>query len=151
MLDLEKFPKWFTDGGENEDEYVRFVPFSKAEFFLLDKKVNPLGNIEFPDEIKGRIKVKGDDAMVVNGFTVTSTSDPRRLRVKTNTNEEYDVKFLTDSITLEPEIDGDSISFTVEEDGITPAGDPFTKLVISELSPDELSAVKSAYQGDDSE
>jgi hypothetical protein len=150
MLDLEKLPKWFTDEGENEEGYLRFVPFTKAHFFLLDKKVNPFGSIEFPQDIEGRIKISGEEAMVVNGLTITSTSNPRSLRVRTNTNEEYDVKFSTDSITLEPEVDGEDISFTVEEGGLTPAGDPFTRLVISPLSSDELAAVKSAYIGDDS-
>ena len=145
MANLETLPNWVQDNASVEDGTVEFSSFAKAKFFLLDKQVTPYGPIEFPEEVKDSLMVSGDDSMVVNGFSLEDTSEPNRLRVRTNSNVDYDVRYLTNAVILQPEIDGDDITLTMADEKTTPGGDPITKMVISPLSEDELKVVMGSY------
>lgn len=146
MLDLQTLPKWVQDNATIEEGYLRFKTYAKVKFFLLDKQVTPYGSIEFPDEMKDKMIVPEDDAMVINGFLVTDLPNPKHFRLLTNSNFEYDVRYLTDAAVTESEVDGDDITLTMVEEGTTPLGDPATKMVMSPLSPDELKVVMSSFE-----
>lgn len=145
MIDFETLPKWVQENGIAESGSARFDSYAKVKFFLLDKQITPYANTKFPDELKDRVFISEDDSMVVDGFSVESTSEPNRLRVVTNSNVDYDVKYFTNSLILQPEIDGDDITLTMADESTTPGGDPITKMVISPLSEDELKVVMGSY------
>jgi hypothetical protein len=148
MLDLQTLPTWVQENAKVEEGYLRFNTFAKVKFFLLDKQVTPYGSIEFPDEMKDRMIVPEDDAMVINGFMVTDLSNPKHFRLRTNSNDEYDVRYLTDAAVMESEVDGDDITLTMVGEGTTPIGDPATKMVVSPLSTEELRVVTASEEDD---
>ena len=141
MIDLETLPKWVQENVTAEEGSVEFNGLAKVKFFLLDKQVTPYGTFEFPDGVIDSLLVAGDDSMVVYGFLLQPSSKPNRFMVTTNSNIEYDVKYLTSGLILKPEIDGDDITLTMADGKTTPGGDLITKIVISPLSTDELNVV----------
>ena len=145
MIDLETLPTWVQENATAERGSTRFNSFAKVKFFLLDKQITPYANIQLPDSLKDHAFISEDDSMVVDGFSLQRTSEPNRLRVVTNSNVDYDVKYFTDSLILQPEIDGDDITLTMADESTTPGGDPITKIVISSLSEDELKVVMDSY------
>ena len=146
MLNFEALPSWVQEGSTVEDHYVGFNSFARAKFFLDEEQLPPFADFEFPDWIIGRVLVAWDSgSMLINGFALTGVMDPTQVRLSTNSNIDYDVKYLTDIVSAHPEISGDELIFSASDRHLTPGGDRFSRIVIAPLNRWEFAAAEAAW------
>ena len=146
MLEFEAFPSWVQEGSTVEDSDLEFNSFARAKFFLEEEQLRPFADFEFPDWIIGRVLVAWDaGSMLINGFVLSGVMDPTWIRLRTNSNSEYDVKYLTDMVATHLEISGDELIFSASERQLTPGGDRFSRIVIAPLNRWEFAAAEAAW------
>ena len=146
MLEFEAFPSWVREGSTVEDGYLGFNSFARAKFFLEEEQLRPFADFEFPDWIIGRVLVAWDaGSMLINGFDLSKVMDPTRIRLTTNSNIEWDVKYLTDMEAAHLKISGDELIFSASDRQLTPGGDRFSRIVIAPLNRWEFAAAEAAW------
>lgn len=149
MSFYKKLPTWVQDPSNQDTDYIQFLSFAKARLFFGGKQLEPFGDRVLPDWVKYRLVVPGDEmSRIINGFVIDEIPFTDYYRITTDTNEEYDVKFLYDFDASTPEIQGDDLICVpvTDERRIKNYGSgPFDKMVVSPLSTTELKDVRAAY------
>lgn len=145
----KKLPTWVQETANQDTDYIQFLSFAKTRLFFGGKQLKPFRDRDFPDELKYRMVVPGDEmSQIINGFRISEIPFTNDYRITTDTNQEYDVKFLYDFDTSTPEIQGDDlicVPVTDERRLQNHGSGPFDKMVVSPLSTTELKDVRAAY------